>query len=211
MKDFGSYMLYYIICRFLKLFIIIMGGFKIVSLKNVPRKGGLILAPNHVSYLDPPAVGAGTPRHVHFMAKKELFQPRLLGSVLRAVGSFPVSRGTADRKAIKRAIDLLEQGQVVCMFPEGTRSEDGKLGNAEVGVGLVALKSKVPVVPIAVIGTDTVLPVHGGLSRHPVKIVYGKPLTFPDLYEGRESREAMEEIGRRIMSAIAELQASHAS
>ena len=181
------------------------GGIKLVGLENVPKTGGLILAPNHISMADPPAIGTHFPRQVHYMAKEELFKFPL-GAWIRGVGSFPVRRGTADRRALKHAFDLLEQGKVVCIFPEGTRSPDGKLQDAELGIGFIALKSRCPVIPTAIVGSDKVLPGHAKrLHRHTITIVYGRPLEFSDLYDARDSRPAMQEVGRRTMAAIADL------
>ena len=177
---------------------------------NIPRTGGVILAPNHISYADPPAVGSAMDRQVHFMAKEELFKPAIMGKIIKAVGSFPVKRGTADRKAIKQAIDLLNAGEVVCLFPEGTRSMDGKLQEPELGIGLIALKSGAPIVPVAVVGTDSVLPSDGGRpKRHRVIIEYGEPLMFDDLCETGDSRHNIEEVGKRTMSAIGNLLAKY--
>jgi len=190
-------------------FLKIVGKFKVVHGERVPRQGAFILTPNHISNLDPPAVGSSTRRLVHFMAKSELFESRILSAWMTAVGTFSVKRGMPDRKAIKRALDLLEQGEVVCIFPEGTRSEDGKLQEAELGLGMFAMKSRAPIVPLAIIGTNKVLPPREkGLHFHQITMVYGEPLTFPDLYDSKDSRQAYEEIGRRTMAAIADLQAS---
>lgn len=188
------------------------GGVTLIGLENIPKTGGVILAPNHISYLDPPVVGSYLKRQVHFMAKEELFRPKVQGAWMRRVGTFPVRRGTADRKALKQAIDLLAQGRVICVFPEGTRSPDGKLQEPELGIGLIALRARAPIVPVAIIGTDKVLPPNSKrLYRHRVKIVYGKPLTFPDLEQGKETRQSLEEVGRSTMSAISELILAHAS
>ncbi len=187
----------------------LFGGLESIGRENIPKTGGVIICPNHVSHVDPPAVGVGIRRQVHFMAKEELFKVPVLGYCIRKVGAFPVRRGTADRKAIKRAMDLLDEGKVVCLFPEGTRSLDGKLQEPELGVGLIALKNGAPVVPVAVIGTDRVLP--SGASRptrHRVRVVYGAPMRFDDL-SGASDRAAMEEVGRRIMAAIADLQSRY--
>jgi 1-acyl-sn-glycerol-3-phosphate acyltransferase len=202
-------MFYHISRGMLRLFFRLFGGISASGTEDFPKSGGVILAPNHISYLDPPAVGCGLRRPVRFMAKEELFKPPLLGPWIRRVGSFPVRRGHADRKAIRQAIELLGSGEVVCIFPEGTRSTDGRLQEAELGIGLIALKSQAPVVPVAIAGTDKILPTHGKrLHRHRVSIAYGKPIAFPDLYESGASREAMEEIGRRVMAAIAELRSA---
>jgi 1-acyl-sn-glycerol-3-phosphate acyltransferase len=202
-------MLYYFATALCRIFFRLTGGLETIGQDNIPETGGVILCPNHVSHVDPPAVGSGTRRHVHFMAKDELFKVPVLGRLIAGVGSFPVRRGKADRKALKRAIDLLEEGRVVCLFPEGTRSPDGKLQDPERGVSLIALKTGAPVVPVAIIGTTGVLPAGASRPRrNHCKIVFGKPIRFDDL-SGSTDRSSMAEVGRRIMSAIADLQSSH--
>lgn len=188
------------------------GGVTLIGQENIPKTGGVILAANHISYLDPPVVGCYLRRQLHYMAKEELFRSRVVGAWMRWVGTFPVRRGTPDRKALKHAIDLLGQGRIVCIFPEGTRSPDGKLQAPELGIGLIALRSGAPIVPAAIIGTDKVLPPHSTrLYRHRVKVVYGRPLTFPSLCQGKETRQSLEEVGQSTMSAISELISTHAS
>ncbi len=195
------------LCRFLMLVLFkFYGRVRAVHAENIPETGGVILAPNHVSFADPPCVACVIKRQVNFMAKEELFKPPVFGSILRRIGTFPVRRGTADRRALKQAVDVLGQGRVVCIFPEGKRSEDGALQQPELGIGLVALKSGAPVVPVAVIGSREVLAPHAKfLHFHPIKVVYGSPITFPDLYDTQNTRAALEEVGRRVMSAIGEL------
>jgi 1-acyl-sn-glycerol-3-phosphate acyltransferase len=144
------------------------------------------------------------------MAKQELFKIPVLGWLIKAVGSFPVKQHSADRNALRTALELLSKGEVVCIFPEGTRSLDGKLLPAQAGIGMIAIKSRAPVVPVALIGTERVLPPHSfffHFSR--VTVVYGRPMTFDDLYNRGLEREAVEEVGRRIMSAIASLLEKH--
>jgi 1-acyl-sn-glycerol-3-phosphate acyltransferase len=202
--------MYYLSYVLLRLLFRLTGGLAPVGGENIPPTGGVILAPNHISYLDPPAVGCGMRRPIRFMAKEELFRSKLLGWWMRKVGAFPVRRGTADRSALKQAIELLGQGEVVCVFPEGTRSPDGNLQEPELGIGLIAMKSRAPVVPVAVLGTDKVLPAGSGrLHRHRVKIVYGPTVELTDLYDARESRRCLEEVGARVMSAIHDLLSSH--
>ena len=211
LDPFEKTRMYYLSRAVLRVLFRILGGITSVGEENIPRTGGVILAPNHISYVDPPAVGCRMSRQVHFMAKEELFRVPILRTWMRMVGAFPVRRGTADRRALKRAIELVDEGKVVCIFPEGTRSPDGKLQAPELGIGLVALKSRAPVTPALMVDTDKVLPPHSKLLRfHPIKIVYGEPLTFPDLYEVRETRQVLEEVGRRVMAAIADLSSKHA-
>jgi 1-acyl-sn-glycerol-3-phosphate acyltransferase len=200
-------MTYYASREILRLFLKLVGRLRVVGADNVPKSGGVILAPNHISDLDPPTAGMGTSRLVHFMAKEELFHSRFMATWMRSVGTFPVRRGSADRRAIKQVLDYLEHGEVVCVFPEGTRSPDGKLQHAELGIGMFALKSRAAVVPVAITGTNKVFPPHGKrLHFRQITVEYGKPLTFPDLYDLKESRESYGEVGRRVISAIAEMQ-----
>ncbi len=192
----------YVACR-------VFGRARFVGIENIPSSGGAMLCANHVSYMDPPAVGGGSPRQVHFMAKSELFRIPVLGPLIAAAGAFPVKRGSADRAALRKAIEYLQNGEVVAMFPEGKRSLDGKLQEAELGVGMIALRAQVPVIPVGLVNTERLLPPHSSfLHFSRIKICYGPPVELSDLY-AQSGREAMEECGRRIMSAIAALLAEH--
>ncbi|MGC8862056.1 MAG: lysophospholipid acyltransferase family protein [Armatimonadota bacterium] len=206
MPDLQHSMLYWIgkilsiiVCR-------IFGRWTVIGRENVPTTGGVLLCANHVSYIDPPALGAGCPRKVHFMAKEPLFQIPVLGFLIKRVGAFPVRTHSADRAALRRAIELLQNGQVVAMFPEGTRNLTSELLlPPEPGVGMIALRAQVPVVPVALINTAKLLPPHSIFFRFTrIKVIYGKPVDLSDLY-GQSGREAVEEVGRRIMEAIREL------
>ena len=139
------------------------------------------------------------------MAKIELFQIPVLGFLIKCMRAFPVQQRTADRQAIRTALELLEKGEAVAMFPEGQRIYGGQLGEALPGVGMIALRAKVPVIPTAIINSDKLLPPHKLLPHFThVKVVYGKPVNLDDLYE-KSGREAVEEVGKRIMAAIGEL------
>jgi 1-acyl-sn-glycerol-3-phosphate acyltransferase len=174
--------------------------------EKIPTTGGVILAPNHVSYLDPPCAGAALERPVWFMAKSELFKIPILGQIIPKTHAFPVRRGTADRAALRKAISLLEEGKVVLIFPEGKRNTPGQPGSAEAGIGLVALKSKAPIVPVALIGTETVLPQHSPFLKFgKIKVRIGDPIPMDDLYNNKEDRDALRKVGDRVMAAIVEL------
>lgn len=165
--------------------------------ENVPKTGGVIMAANHLSNWDPPMAGTYMPRPVAYMAKEELFKPAAAGAVIRALYAFPVKRGAADRSAIKTALGILKQGLCLGVFPEGTRSRDGKLGKAESGVALLAAMGKVPVVPTAIIGTNKIFQNGGLLPR--IKIIFGEPLYF----EGKHNdKEALNAFAAKIMSSI---------
>jgi len=191
------------------LFAKFFGRLKVVGRENIPREGGVMICANHISYADPPVLGAGAPRPVHYMAKIELFRIPVIGFLIRRVGAFPVHQRTADRAALKAAADYLAKGEVVGMFPEGQRIFGGQLGEALPGVGMIVLRAKCPVIPAALINTDKLLPPHKIFPcfAH-VKVIYGSPVPLDDLYD-QSGREAVEEVGRRIMGAIGELIESH--
>ncbi|MGQ9526103.1 MAG: lysophospholipid acyltransferase family protein, partial [Armatimonadota bacterium] len=179
---------------------------RVVGHENVPQSGPALLAANHVSYLDPPAIGCALERECWFMAKAELFSLPILGPLLPRLHAFPVHRGTADRAAIRRCLELLADGKLVTVFPEGTRSPDGRLMKAEAGIGIIALWARAPVVPVALTGTDRALPRHSPFLRPaPITVRIGEPLTFEDLSADRRDRSAVDEVGNRVMLAIADL------
>ena len=193
----------YWVCRF-------FGKAEFIGTENVPETGPAMLCGNHLSHIDPPALGAGVKRHVHFMAKIELFHYPIVGFFMSRIGAIPVKRGTADRKALKDAMDYLKSGELVGMFPEGTRSLDGNIAKAEAGVGLIILRTKAPVIPVALINTQKLFPPHSIFLRFAkIKIVYGKPVILDDLYD-QSGRDAINEVGIRIMAAIQQLKDENA-
>ncbi|MDX1934358.1 MAG: lysophospholipid acyltransferase family protein [Capsulimonadales bacterium] len=173
-----------------------LGGLYVQGEENVPKNGTVLMVSNHVSYLDPVAIGDASPRRVVFMAKAELFRNRVLGFLLRGVDSFPVKRGEPDRAAFKNTLSMLEEGRVVCIFPQGTRREAGDLADAEPGAGLFAIRTGCPVVPVYVSGTDRMLDRQGKWHRGRVTVAFGEPFTL-----ARETDR--EEGGRRMMREIA--------
>jgi glycerol-3-phosphate dehydrogenase (NAD(P)+) len=145
---------------------------------HIPREGPVILASNHRSFLDPFVIGCCLRRPVYFVAKRELFENRLIGWLLNCLGAFPIRRGESDEEAVETAKALLLRGEAVVIFPEGTRHRTGGLGEPKRGVGRMALEAGAPVVPIAVIGTQRA---RSGWLIRPcrVRIRCGRPLTFP--------------------------------
>ncbi|WP_307439706.1 1-acyl-sn-glycerol-3-phosphate acyltransferase [Bacillus sp. V2I10] len=168
--------------------------------EHFPKEGAVLLCSNHIDNLDPPTVGISAPRQVYFMAKEELFQVPVLGGILRKVGSFPVKRGMSDREALRNGLNVLKDGGVLGLFPEGTRSKDGKLGKGLAGAGFFALRSNALVVPCAVIGTYK--------PFQKVKVFFGEPINLDPL---RERKATAEEATELIMSKIAELLEKHRS
>ena len=172
---------------------------------NLPQ-GGFVLAANHTSNFDPWALGIPLfpRRQLRFMAKSELFNP-ILKPILVGGGAFPVRRGDADVDAIHRAVELVEDGQIVVMFPEGTRRKKGLRkkyeARAHTGTARIALAANAPLVPAAIKGTDR-------LTRlGPLRVAYGPPIPLDDL-RGREIAPAAREATERLMAAIHELEAS---
>jgi 1-acyl-sn-glycerol-3-phosphate acyltransferase len=172
---------------------------------NLPA-GGFVLAPNHVSNLDPWPLGMPLwpRRQLHWMAKVELFKP-LLGTLISWGGAFPVRRGEGDEGAIDTAVERVRAGDIVVIFPEGTRKEKGLIkrhqSRPRTGAARVALRSGAPLVPAAIGGTDRLL------RLGPLRIAYGPPVDLSDL-DGIDEREAAKEATDRLMTAIAKLQDS---
>lgn len=178
---------------------------KVEGRGHEPPAGPLIVAGNHASAIDPPLVGCVLRRRAAYMAKQELFSIPVLGAWLRSVGVFPVNRGAPDRRAIRHSLQVLEQGNVLVMFPEGTRSEDGRLRDPEPGAALIALRTGAPVLPVAVVGSHKILPKNAKWPRFTRVIVrIGPPMAVPRV-DGRLEHDVLDDWGRRIMSSIGAL------
>jgi glycerol-3-phosphate dehydrogenase (NAD(P)+) len=152
-----------------------------IGREHIPAQGPVILAANHRSFFDPFVIGTMTRRPVYYVAKQELFTyNRLLSWLLNALGAFPVARGTGDQETIETAKIILARGEIVLMFPEGTRTRPGSLGRPKRGVGRLALESGAPVVPIAIIGTEDIRK-SWRIRPRKVRLRAGPPLRFPKL------------------------------
>lgn len=190
--------MFYRFCR--GLFRILFAFFcrwEIEGLQNIPDKGPVIVIANHVSNWDPVVVGSAMKRQVHFMAKKELFKIPVLALLLRALGAFPVDRKHADRAAIRRALELLEEGKIVCVFPEGTRCKTGELLPPSPGAAYLALKTRVPVCPVALLGTNHIFS-RGFFRRFQVRV--GPPLDLGD-----KGKQDLRPVAGLMMEKIREL------
>jgi 1-acyl-sn-glycerol-3-phosphate acyltransferase len=173
--------------------------------EHVPRTGPAMIVANHSSVLDPPVVGAGAPRPLHFMAKAELFSIPLFGRLLRAVNARPVRREGADARALREALRILESGHALLVFPEGTRGPEGVLREGKAGAGMLALLSGAPVVPAYIEGTGRALPRGRAIPRPAkVRVTFGPPLAFAKV-EGPHRKERYLEASREMMAAIARL------
>jgi 1-acyl-sn-glycerol-3-phosphate acyltransferase len=201
----GHTFLYHLTGRALRLFFRIYGRWQIVGQENVPREGAILLVANHASYLDPPILGASLyqVRRVWFLAKSELWQNPALAFFLSHVMARPIQRHSADRATLKQVLEWLAQGEAVAMFPEGERTRTGHLNPAQPGIALLAQKSGAPVVPVALLGSYAMLPVHRkSLRRVPLKVVFGATMTFGP-------KATREEVTATIMQTIAALMTAH--
>ncbi|KKK37580.1 acyl-phosphate glycerol 3-phosphate acyltransferase [Mesobacillus campisalis] len=165
--------------------------------ENIPAEGGVLLCSNHIDNFDPILVGMMAPRPVYFMAKEELFKVPVLGKLVPHLNAFPVKRGMSDREALRKGLAILKEGKVLGLFPEGTRSKTGELGKGLAGAGFFALRTDAQIVPCAVIGPYK--------PFRKVRVVYGKPIDFTGLRQGKGSAEQATEL---IMSEIRKLMES---
>ena len=181
--------------------------------ERVPLRGPAILAANHASFLDPPLVGCGLSRAMNYLARESLFRFPLTGSVLRSWNAVPVDRDGGGAGGLKAILDRLLAGGAIILFPEGTRTRDGKLQPARAGIGLTVIKSTAPVVPVHVFGTYRAFGRHLRFPRpHRVAVKYGRPLFFATLRAEAQAcskprlKEIYQQVADEIMTAIAALE-----
>ncbi|EIJ78700.1 1-acyl-sn-glycerol-3-phosphate acyltransferase [Bacillus methanolicus PB1] len=171
---------------------------QVIGIEHFPKDGGVLLCANHLDNLDPPVVGITAPRPVHFMAKAELFSVPVLGRIVGNLNAFPVKRGMSDREALRKGLSILKERKVLGLFPEGSRSKTGELGQGLAGAGFFALRSDAHVVPCAIIGP------YKPFKR--LKVIYGKPIDFKNLRENKATAEQATEL---IMEEIRKLINEH--
>jgi 1-acyl-sn-glycerol-3-phosphate acyltransferase len=190
----------------LKVFFRLFNRWEVTGRSSFPTTGGVLIVANHTSYADPPIVGAACPRPVNFMAKAELFDLPILSGFIRRTHAFPVRRGVPDRAALRRAVRLLRDGGVLLVFPEGTRSHDGRLKSFEIGAAFLALSAGAQVVPCAIVGADRLLP-RGRPVLLPAKLSlhFGPPLDLSDLSGEPLTRGALQQASDRMAAALRRL------
>lgn len=165
-----------------------------IGLENIPKEHGLLICANHIHNFDPIIIGITSPRPIHYMAKEEVFRVPVLGGIVRKCNAFPVKRGMSDREALRKGLNILKEGKVLGLFPEGTRSKTGELGKGLAGAGFFALRTDANVLPCAILGP------YKGL--HKLRVVYGKPIDMEDM---RKNKASAEEVTELIMSEIHKL------
>jgi len=176
--------------------------------EHIPAKGPVIFAANHVSFYDPPAIGACLHRQINYFARDTLFKG-LFGKGLVQIGTIPVARENAEMKSLRAIFNALKAGGAVAIYPEGTRSPDGQLAEPKAGAGMIACKSRATIIPTRVFGTyeaygrQRKIPKIGGR----IHIAYDRPMATEELDPGKEHPERYQEASRRIMERIADLEA----
>lgn len=199
-------MWYFLCLNIARFFFLLIGGVKGLGRRNVPESGALIVAPLHVSNLDPPAVACGTNRHLRFMAKEELFGSRIFGALIRSLGAFPVKRGDGDIEAIRYAMRCLERGEAVLVFPEGHRGDGKTMGPINRGVAMLAKRTGARVLPVGVVGTHIAWPKgQKRIVRSKIRIAYGESFTYADVAKGTTEKENRDMFATELSTRIARL------
>jgi len=180
---------------------------EVIGQENLPSDGAFLIASNHASYIDPPVVGSMVPRQLCFFARKTLWKPGVASWWLDTVGTIPVDRdGGQDVSALKRVLRSLKDNKGLILFPEGTRSPDGKLQSPKAGVGFIVCRSQVPVVPVRIFGSFEAFGRKTGLRPGtPISVVFGRPLQPADYDDPTRGKDRYQHASERIMAAIAAL------
>lgn len=199
-------MAYFIVRNIVLLLFKIILRFKVYGKENVPKKGAFILASNHVSHLDPPALSCASPRVLHFMARHDLFNNWAFGALIRSLNAFPVKREGRDFGTLKDAVRRLKTGQVLLIFPEGTRSETGQIQTAQAGVGFLSIMANVPILPAYVKGTNKAMPKGARFIKPSAVSVYFGNVVEPQKLELSSIRkEACQQLADYVLNEIRNL------
>jgi 1-acyl-sn-glycerol-3-phosphate acyltransferase len=189
----------------LRILLAILTRRETVGLENVPPTGALIIIGNHTSFLDPLLLGVAIPRRTVFMSKAENFRHPLLAPLVWLYGAFPVRRGMVDRRALKRSHQVLDQGLVLAMFPEGHRSENRQLQRAHLGTALVAVRTGATILPIAIAGAVSGIGPLLRLQRPHIKLTFGQPFHLPVAAGSQMGKTQLWQLSDFMMYRIAEL------
>jgi 1-acyl-sn-glycerol-3-phosphate acyltransferase len=180
---------------------------KISGAENVPKEGAAIIVCNHLSMIDPFVIGYSAHRLVNFMAKQELFGVPFVGFWLRRLGAFPVDRSRRDPASLRTALTLLKSGELLGMFPEGTRSTTGEMLELRAGAARLASRTRTPIIPACVYNTNHALPPGKFLRPARIGVRFGKPFELTELYDRNDKGDAMEQALQKIKDKIEELHA----
>ena len=184
---------------------------EVKGFSNLPKRGGFVLASNHCSYLDPIVIPSLFIKRlkikVHYLAKKELFEPWILNKVLKASEIIPIDTTGKDKGALKEALKALKDGEIISLFPEGGRSRTGRIQKGKTGVARLALWAKVPVIPIGINGSYDIWPPHKKIFKlkKGIELNIGKPMYFNKYYNKKITKKLLTDITRKVMKEVARL------
>ncbi|MFH1784255.1 MAG: lysophospholipid acyltransferase family protein [bacterium] len=197
----------YKICQYTALIILkLFFRLRVTGAGNIPSSGPAIIAANHASFLDPPIIATSIRRSIYFMARKSLFRIWGFGWLIRQTHAFPVKRGGFDTSGLKRLFDLIEKGNIVLLFPEGTRSHDGLLQQPHSGAGMVAYRKRVPIIPALIKGSYSALPRTTNMVKfYPLSVKFGVPVRLDEFWGREKGKKTYQDISRKIMQAISEM------
>ncbi len=172
---------------------------------HIPRRGGVLIAANHASYVDIPFTGIGARRRMWFLGRQDLFMPAFR-PVLQWLGWIPIRQDRLDREGFGRAIRLIQGGKVVVIYPEGTRTPDGRLKRGKPGLGVIVAETGCSVIPAYLSGTREVLPPGARwITLHPIRVTFGAPVDFTEASRRLSGKELYQHVSRTVMARIAEL------
>jgi 1-acyl-sn-glycerol-3-phosphate acyltransferase len=174
--------------------------------ENIIEEGPAIMAANHQSYLDPPLVGITCRKELYFLARKTLFEKKVLGPLISRVNALPVDLSRGDLTAFRAVMTLLKEGHRTVIFPEGTRSLNGEIQPARAGIGMIIAKTLAPVVPIRIFGSFEAWPKGGKIKPGKITVVVGQPLRFKKEDFLAQNRQTYQTISERVLGAIAALE-----
>ena len=197
-------LLYHIGWLIVNLLLLLLTRYRVRGRDNIPSQGPLIVVANHLNLIDPPLLGVSLGRRASFMAKEELFRSKLASYFMGSLGAFPVSKGRLDRKALRRAMQVLADGLVLVIFPEGMRSRGGRLRAAFPGAARIALRSGVPIIPVGIAGTEKLKGLAWLWCRPEVTVNIGLPFSLPQA-SSKLTKVELLRLTDVIMGCIAEL------
>jgi len=178
----------------------------IIDRHKIPKQGRFIMCCNHLSYVDPVIIASYSPRYTYFMAKEELFSVSFLSNLVTYLNAFPLNRNAMDRKSFKTSLNILKYNNILGLFPEGSRSEDGTVGEGKKGIGLISILSDAPIIPIAISGSNKIIQKPHKRAYFPkIKVIIGDVIDTKKIAAENDRRDAIQLIVSETMKSIKKL------